>query len=514
MDRVVIFDTTLRDGEQSPGINLNVKEKLEIAEQLARLGVDVIEAGFPQTSPGDFESVKAIAETVKGPTIAALARAADMDIDRAWEATRHAAKPRIHVFLSTSDIHRKYMLNATEDEIIAQAVAGVQRAKGYCDDIEFSPQDATRTEPEFLFQCLQAVIEAGATTVNIPDTVGYAIPYDFGEMIKACFENVPGLQNGKVVVSVHCHNDLGLAVANSLEAVRNGARQVEGAINGIGERAGNCSIEEVVMALKTRRDLLGVDCGINTRELARTSRLVSLLTGYMIQRNKAVVGENAFSHESGIHQHGVMQDRLTYEIMSAEDIGVEGGKIVLGKHSGRHAFGKTLQEMGFNLDKESLARAFARFKELADRKIQITDKDLEAIVADEFQAVEETFTLESLQVAGGTHLAPTATIKIQREGQTVTESAMGDGMVDAVFGAVVRATGVDAQLVSFNIAAIDAGAEALGDVSVQLQIEGDRFTGRGISTDIVEASARAFLNALNRAARSAGSGPRETQPTP
>ncbi|GAC1411068.1 MAG: 2-isopropylmalate synthase [Actinomycetota bacterium] len=501
MDRVLIFDTTLRDGEQSPGINLNVKEKLEIAEQLARLNVDIIEAGFPQTSVGDFESVRAIASSVKGPTIAALARAAEMDIDRAWEALRVSGKPRIHVFLSTSDIHRKYMLNATEDEIVAQAVAGVRRAKGYVDDVEFSPQDATRTDPEFLFRVLQATIEAGATTVNIPDTVGYAIPFDFGQLIKECFANVPGLQGGTVVVSVHCHNDLGLAVSNSIEAVRNGARQVEGAMNGIGERAGNCSIEEVVMAFRTRRDLLNADSEINTREIARTSRLVTLLTGYNVQRNKAIVGENAFSHESGIHQHGVLQDRLTYEIMTAEDLGIEGGKIVLGKHSGRHAFGKTLEEMGFTLDKDALGRAFTRFKELADRKIQISDKDLEAIVADEFQTVEETFKLESLQVAGGTHLSPTATIRIEKDGVSTTESALGDGMVDAVFGAVVRATGVAAQLISFHIAAIDAGAEALGDVSVQLDIDGERYSGRGISTDIVEASARAFLNALNRAAR-------------
>ncbi|MGH2728120.1 MAG: 2-isopropylmalate synthase, partial [Actinomycetota bacterium] len=311
-NRVRIFDTTLRDGEQSPGINLNVKEKLEIAEQLARLGVDIIEAGFPVTSPGDFESVSAIAQTVKGPTIAALARAHDLDIDRAWEAVQHGNKPRIHVFLSTSDIHRKYMLNATEDEILAQAVAGVQRAKGYVEDVEFSPQDATRTEPEFLFKIVEAAINAGATTINIPDTVGYAIPFDFGELIRECYKAVPRLAD--VVVSVHCHNDLGLAVSNSLEAVRAGARQVEVAVNGIGERAGNCSLEEVVMAIKMRYDLLGVETGVNTKELARTSRLVTLLTGYQVQRNKAIVGENAFSHESGIHQHGVIQDRLTYEI--------------------------------------------------------------------------------------------------------------------------------------------------------------------------------------------------------
>ncbi len=511
MDRVVIFDTTLRDGEQSPGINLNTKEKLEIAEQLNRLGVDIIEAGFPQTSIGDFEAVKNIAETVKGPTIAGLARAMDLDIDRCWEAVRHAPKHRIHVFLSTSDIHRKYMLNATEDEIIAQAVAGVERAKSYCQDVEFSPQDATRTDWEFLFRIIEAVVAAGATTINIPDTVGYAIPYDFGAMIRACYENVPRLADA--IVSVHCHNDLGLAVANSLEAVRNGARQVEVAVNGIGERAGNCSLEEVVMGIKTRRDLLEVETGINTREIARTSRLVTLLTGYQVQRNKAIVGENAFAHESGIHQHGVLQDRLTYEIITAEEIGVEGGKIVLGKHSGRHAFSKTLEEMGFQLDKEAINRAFTRFKELVDRKIQITDKDLEAIVADEFQAVEEVYRLVSLQVAGGTHLAPTATVRVSVNGVESTESAMGDGMVDAVYGAIMRATGVEARLAAFNIAAVTGGAEALGDVSVQLEMEGEKYSGRGLATDIVEASARAFLNALNRAARS-GAKPKLAEPTP
>ncbi|MGZ4140938.1 MAG: 2-isopropylmalate synthase [Actinomycetota bacterium] len=511
MDRVQIFDTTLRDGEQSPGINLNIKEKLEIAEQLARLGVDIIEGGFPQTSVGDFEAVRAISDTVKGPTIAALARASDSDIDRAWEAIHSAPKPRIHVFLSTSDIHRKYMLNATEDEIVAQAVAGVARAKGYCEDVEFSPQDATRTDWEFLFQIIGATIEAGATTINIPDTVGYALPHDFGAMIRACYEAVPQLHD--VTLSVHCHNDLGLAVANSLEAVRQGARQIEVAVNGIGERAGNCSLEEVVMAIKTRRDLLEVETGVNTREIARASRLVSLLTGYSVQRNKAIVGENAFSHESGIHQHGVLQDRLTYEIITAEEIGVEGGKIVLGKHSGRHAFSKTLEEMGFQLGREELNRAFTRFKELVDRKIQITDKDLEAIVADEIQSIEEVYTLESLQVAGGTHLAPTATVRITRNGEAITESAIGDGMVDAVYGAILRATGVEALLMSFNVAAVTGGAEALGDVSVQLEIDGERYTGRGISTDIVEASGRAFLNALNRAARTRRA-PRAAEATP
>jgi 2-isopropylmalate synthase len=511
MDRVKIFDTTLRDGEQSPGINLNVKEKLEIAEQLARLNVDIIEAGFPRTSVGDFDAVRAISQAIKGPTIAALARCVDEDIDRAWEAIKDNPNPRIHVFLSTSDIHRKYMLNATEDEIVAQAVAGVERAKRYADDVEFSPQDATRTDQEFLNRIVDAAIAAGATTINVPDTVGYAIPFDFAEMLRAIYEAVPRLAD--VTLSVHCHNDLGLAVANSIEAVRAGARQVEVAVNGIGERAGNCSMEEVVMAIATRRDLMNVETGINTREIARTSRLVTLLTGYQVQRNKAIVGENAFAHESGIHQHGVLQDRLTYEIIEAADIGVEGGKIVLGKHSGRHAFSKQLEEMGFQLSAEELQRAFTRFKELVDRKIQITDKDLEAIVADEFQSIEEVYKLTSLQVAGGTELAPTATVKITKDGEPVTESAMGDGMVDAVYGAILRATGVDAQLVAFNIAAVTGGAEALGDVSVHLQIDGERVSGRGLATDIVEASARAFLNALNRAARR-GSRARLEHPTP
>ncbi|HEX9775865.1 MAG TPA: 2-isopropylmalate synthase [Actinomycetota bacterium] len=511
MDRVRIFDTTLRDGEQSPGINLNVKEKLEVAEQLARLNVDIIEAGFPITSVGDFEAVSAIAEQVKGPTVAALARCVDADIDRAWEAVRHAPSNRIHVFLSTSDIHRKYMLHATEDEIVAQAVAGVERAKSYTEDVEFSPQDATRTDADFLCRIIEATIAAGATTINVPDTVGYAIPFDFGDLLAECYERVPALAG--VTLSVHCHNDLGLAVSNSLEAVRRGARQVEVAVNGIGERAGNCSLEEVVMAIATRRDLLNVETGVNTREIARTSRLVTMLTGYQVQRNKAIVGENAFRHESGIHQHGVLQDRLTYEIIEAEDIGVEGGTIVLGKHSGRHAFAKTLEEMGFQLGADELNRAFTRFKELVDRKIQITDKDLEAIVADEIKSVEEVYRLESLQVAGGTELAPTATVKIARDGETVTESAMGDGMVDAVYGAILRATGIEASLASFHIAAVTEGAEALGDVSVMLQIGEERYAGRGLATDIVEASARAFLNALNRSARHAGAR-RPAEPTP
>ncbi len=500
MDKVFIFDTTLRDGEQAPGIALNAKEKVEIAEQLARLEVDIIEAGFPISSVGDFEAVRAIAQSVKGPQIAALARTLDEDIDRAWEAISDARDPRIHVFLSTSDIHRKYMLEATEEEVVAQAVAGVKRAKGYTPNVEFSPQDATRTEADFLCEVVRAAIEAGATTINIPDTVGYTLPHEFEELLSYVYEKVPALND--VILSVHCHNDLGLAVANSLSAVRVGARQIEVAINGIGERAGNCSLEEVVMAIRTRRDLMWVDVDVNTREIARASRMVSLLTGYPVQPNKAVVGANAFAHESGIHQHGVLQDRMTYEIMDAEEIGFEGGKIVLGKHSGRHAFKAELEKMGYELSKEELQRAFERFKEHADRKIQITDKDIEAIVADEIRSEGDSWELVDLTLVGGTTVEPRATVRIRTpEGEVVQESASGDGMIDAACGAIVRATAIDAKLLSFTVGAVTGGTEALGDVTVQAEIESDQFTGRGVSTDVVEASARAFLNAINRATR-------------
>jgi 2-isopropylmalate synthase len=503
---VVIFDTTLRDGEQAPGISLDVKEKLEIAEQLARLNVDVIEAGFPITSKGDTDAVKAIADTVGtqdgAPVIAALARCHPDDINRAAETLRGAHRSRIHVFLSTSEIHRHVMLkDASEDEIIAQAVDGVRRALEFTDDVEFSPQDATRTDVDFLKRIIDEVVAAGATTVNIPDTVGYALPHDFGALIGDVVRRV----GPDVNVSVHCHNDLGLAVANSIEAVRNGARQVEVAVNGIGERAGNCSMEEVVMALATRSDLMQRTSRLNTREITRTSRLVSALTGYPVQFNKAVVGKNAFAHESGIHQHGVLADRLTYEIMEAGDVGAVGSQIVLGKHSGRHAFSKQLEDMGYNLSPEEVQRAFNRFKELADRKVELNDADLAAIIADEvYAAEEEAFELISLQVSGGTATAPTATVRVRRVADDVVidESAMGDGMVDAACGAIRRALGLKATLVNFNVAAVTRGIDALGDVTVQVEVnDGQRFTGRGVSTDIVEASARAFVNALNKSVR-------------
>jgi 2-isopropylmalate synthase len=500
---VRIFDTTLRDGEQAPGISLDVGEKLEIAEQLTRLGVDIIEAGFPVASQGDFEAVRAIAETVGtapgAPVVAALARCHPDDVERAAKALKAAHRSRLHVFVSTSEIHRRVMLRASEDQVLDSAVDAIERALTYTDDVEFSPQDATRTDPEFLLRIVDAAVEAGAATVNIPDTVGYALPHDFGELIRDIVRRV----GDGAIVSVHCHNDLGLAVANSLEAIRAGARQVEVAVNGLGERAGNCSMEEVVMALATRSDLLQVPTMVRTAEIARTSRLVSTLTGYPIQFNKAVVGKNAFAHESGIHQHGVIQDRLTYEIMRAEDVGVAGSQIVLGKHSGRHAFARQLEDMGFNLDKEQIGRAFVRFKELADRKVELTDADLEAIVTDEaFSSSEQDAELLELQVSGGNVGTPSATVKVRlADGTEVTEQGTGDGMVDAVCATLRRAVGIAAKLTDFHVAAVTGGIDALGDVTVKVDVDGHRYTGRGVSTDIVEASARAFLAALNRSVR-------------
>jgi len=500
---VRIFDTTLRDGEQAPGISLDVGEKLEIAEQLARLRVDVIEAGFPVASDGDHDAVHAIAGSVgttdTAPVIAALARCSPGDVDRAASALKPAHRSRLHVFVSTSEIHRRVMLRASEDDVVASAVDAVRRAREHTDDVEFSPQDATRTEVDFLLRIVDEAVAAGATTINIPDTVGYALPHDFGDLIRRVVQRV----GPEIVVSVHCHNDLGLAVANSLEAVRAGARQVEVAVNGLGERAGNCSMEEVVMALATRRDLLQRSTAVHTPEIARTSRLVSTLTGYPVQFNKAVVGKNAFAHESGIHQHGVIQDRLTYEIMRSEDVGVAGSSIVLGKHSGRHAFTRQLEAMGFTLDADQTQRAFTRFKELADRKIELTDSDLEAIVTDEaYSSGRDAFELLQLQVSGGTVGTPTATVRIRRpDGTEVDESATGDGMVDAVCAAVRRAVGIDATLTDFNVAAVTGGIDALGDVTVKVDVDGRRVTGRGLSTDVVEASARAFLAALNRSVR-------------
>jgi 2-isopropylmalate synthase len=495
-DAVRIFDTTLRDGEQAPGIALTKAEKVEIAEQLARLNVDIIEAGFAISSEGEFDAVREIATSVRGPVIASLARVVPGDIGRAAEALKGADRWRIHTFISTSDIHMQDMLRMSANQVLDAIRDGVKLAVGYTDDVEFSAQDATRTELGFLLECFRVAVEAGATTINVPDTVGYAMPHEFGEMVHAVRERVPD----DVVISTHCHNDLGLAVANSLAGIVNGARQVEVAVNGIGERAGNCSMEEIAMIVHTRAQALGLRHQLNIKEITRTSRLVSATTGYSVQPNKAVVGASAFAHESGIHQHGVLANRATYEIMDPVAIGLEGNRIVLGKHSGRHAFGDALSKMGIELDREHLDRAFGRFKDLADRKIQLTDQDLQAIVSEELGAADgDEFLLESVVVGGGTHLQPRATVHLRRGDETVEESAIGDGLIDAAMGAIQRAAGVEARLVTFNVSSVTGGSDALGDVVVQLDIDGRRVTGRGVATDVVEASARAYLAAVNRA---------------
>jgi 2-isopropylmalate synthase len=501
-ERVIIFDTTLRDGEQSPGISLDAAEKLEIAEQLARLNVDYIEAGFPVASQGDFEAVQGIARTVgrdDGPVIAGLSRTHLSDVDRCWEAVKDAARSRIHVFISTSPQHMQHMLRMTEAQVLAETAAGVGRAREHTEDVEFSPQDATRTPLDFMMQVLRTAVEAGATTLNIPDTVGYGIPWDFGALIQYIRRQIPG----DYILSTHCHNDLGLATANSLAGVQAGARQVEVCVNGLGERAGNAALEEVVMALKIRPDQFpGLETGVHTEELAKTSRLVSRLTGYPVQFNKAVVGRNAFRHESGIHQHGVLADRATYEIIDADTVGQTGRQIVLGKHSGRHAFSDTLAKMGLTISGDALNAAFVRFKELADRKVEITDADLEAIVAEELgTSVAPAFTLEALEVAGGTVGVPNARVVLVRGGEKVEASSDGDGMIDAACQAIRAATGVESRLTDFNVNAVTGGVDALGDVVIQVVAGDIRVSGRGVSTDVVEAAARAYLNAVNKVIR-------------
>jgi 2-isopropylmalate synthase len=508
-DEVRVFDTTLRDGEQAPGIALTKAEKVEIAEQLARLGVDVLEAGFPISGEGEFDAVREIATSVRGPVIAALARVTPGDIDRAAEALAGAERWRIHTFISTSQIHMQDMLRMSGDQVLEAIREGVKLAVGYTDDVEFSAQDATRTELDFLLECFKVAVDAGATTINVPDTVGYAMPHEFGELVRIVREAVPD----RVVISTHCHNDLGLAVANSLAGIVNGARQVEVAVNGIGERAGNCSLEEIAMILRTRSESLGVRHGLNLKEIVRTSRLVSMTTGYSVQPNKAVVGSSAFAHESGIHQHGVLSNRATYEIMDPLEIGLEGNRLVLGKHSGRHAFADALGKIGIELDAEHLNRTFARFKELADRKIELTDQDLAAIVYEELGSTEaDVFVLESLQVGGGTHLSPTATVRLRKGDEMIEDSAMGDGMIDAACGAIQRAAGVEARLVNFNVSSVTGGTDALGDVVVQVDVGGRRVTGRGVSVDVVEASARAFLAAINRALQIKNGGGQKVTP--
>jgi len=497
MDRVIIFDTTLRDGEQAAGGRMNIEEKLEIARQLELLGVDVIEAGFPLSSPSDFEAVKTIAQEVRKPTICALARALPQDIDRAWEAIKGAEHPRIHTFLSASDIHLVYQLKKSREEIIEMARTMVARAKKYVADVEFSPMDASRTEPEYLYQILKEAIAAGATTVNIPDTVGYAIPAEFGRLIEGITQNVPNID--KAVISVHCHNDLGLAVANSLEAIKHGARQVECTINGIGERAGNASLEEIVMALKTRDDFFGLTTEIDTTQIYKTSRRVSEVTGFVVQPNKAIVGDNAFRHQSGIHQDGVIKMAVTYEIMDPRTVGIPASSLVMGKLSGRHALQERLAELGYSLSDEDLRRVFTAFKELADKKKEVTDKDIESLVAEEKRTVTEFYHLDRLQVTCGDRGIPTASIRlIAPDGEAKADAALGTGPVDAVYQAINRIVGVPNKLTEFTVKSVTEGIDAIGEVLIRIESEGITYTGRGADTDIITASAKAYMNALNR----------------
>ena len=499
-DRVFIFDTTLRDGEQSPGISLNTGEKLEIAHQLARLGVDVIEAGFPITSPGDFEAVQAIARQVEGPVIAGLARAHVADVDAAYGAVRDAERPRIHTFISTSDIHIEHQLASTREDVKGQARAAVAHARSLVDDVEFSPMDATRADVEYTAEVVQIALDEGATTINIPDTVGYTMPHEYAAFLARLYELAPGLRD--VVLSVHCHDDLGLAVANSFAGLQAGARQVECAINGIGERAGNASLEEIVMLLHTRAADIGLRTGANTREIARTSRLVSRLTGYPVQPNKAIVGRNAFAHESGIHQDGVLKERSTYEIMDATSIGLDANSLVLGKHSGRHALRAALEELGYAVDGAALNQAFKRFKEVADRKKQVTALDLEALVTDELRGTADSWTLDWFDVEASSRRPPHAKVSLlDADGVAVTGDFTGDGPVDAIFRAINAATVRDARLRDFRIGSVGEGQDALGEANVILELNGQSASGQGVSTDIIEAAALAYVRALSNAER-------------
>lgn len=494
--QIKIFDTTLRDGEQTPGVNLNIHEKLEIARQLEKLGVDVIEAGFAIASPGDFEAVKTVAQEIKGAVIASLSRAVEKDIDRAWEAVQYAENPRIHTFIATSDIHMKYKLKMTEEQVLERAVAMVKYAKKYCSDVEFSAEDASRTRPEFLFRVFEEVIKAGATVVNVPDTVGYATPEEFGRLIRSIKENVTNID--KVDISVHCHNDLGLAVANTLKAVENGATQLECTINGLGERAGNAAMEEIIMGIDTRKDFYKADHRIDTTQIYRTSKLVSSLTGINVQPNKAIVGANAFAHESGIHQHGVLSEKSTYEIMTPESIGLKQNRMVLGKLSGRHAFEERLKELGYTLTPEEVQVAFEKFKSLADKKKVVLDRDIEALVEEKVSEVPEIFELESFQISSGNKVIATSMVSLKRNNETITEAATGDGPVDAAFNAIERAVGFSLVLEDYSLRAVTEGKDALGEVTVRVSKDNKIYVGRGVSTDIIEASVKAYLNAINR----------------
>jgi 2-isopropylmalate synthase len=502
--RIVIFDTTLRDGEQSPGCSMNLEEKLEVAQALVDLGVDVIEAGFPIASPGDFEAVKEIARTVRGSTICGLARCNDKDIDRAWEALKDAPDARIHVFLATSAIHREFKLKMTKEEIIDRAVAGVKRAKGYLDNIEFSPEDAARTEPDFLCAVVEAAIKAGATTVNIPDTVGYATPSHYASVIKCLVDRVPNID--QAVISVHCHNDLGLAVANSLAAVEHGAGQIECTINGLGERAGNCSLEEVVMAMRTRNDYYHTTTRIQSPRLVPTSRLVSNITGMQVQRNKAIVGRNAFAHEAGIHQDGMLKERTTYEIMRPEDVGFTQTDLVLGKHSGRAALADRAKALGYHLTGEQLQLVFDEFKKLADKKKEVYDADIAALIEQEMTQGADEWQLIAYEVHATGKQAPRVSVTLDRSGEHRTQTTSGgDGPLDAIFRTIEEITGVPVVVRDFRVMSVTRGKDAQGESTIEVEHQGRLYRGRGISTDTVEAATLAFVNAVNRAA--AGGGP-------
>ena len=507
-ERLIIFDTTLRDGEQCPGASMNNKEKLEIARQLSLLKVDVIEAGFPAASPGDFESVQQIGSEIKGSSVAGLARALEKDVEAAARALEKAESPRIHIFLSTSKLHRDHKLLKSKDEVIRMAVDAVKFGRKFCDDIEFSPEDASRTEPEFLAEVVEAVIGAGAGTVNIPDTVGYSVPSQFGQIIRSLKQNVPNIE--QAVISVHCHNDLGMAVANSLEAIREGARQVECTINGIGERAGNAAMEEIVMALKTRKDFFNIDTRLDTKHIMACSRLVSSLTGFFVQRNKAIVGKNAFAHESGVHQDGYLKKKDTYEIMNPQDIGLDNAELVLGKHSGRNALSKKIEAMGFQVTQEDLDRVFAGFKSLADQKKEVFDEDIVALIQKRKFTDEElnTYTLEKVQGTFESGTTPGATVTLKsRDGKVHTETGQGDGPVDAIYNAIDHITGMTCKRIDYQVMAKTRGKDAQGEVTVRVSHENREVLGKGTGVNTVEASAEAYVNAINKLLIKTKSGP-------
>ncbi|MFH0992533.1 MAG: 2-isopropylmalate synthase [bacterium] len=495
-NRIIVFDTTLRDGEQSPGCSMNLEEKVRMARQLEQLGVDVLEAGFPIASIGDFEAVKAVALAVKNCSVAGLARAVQKDIDRAWEALQHARKPRIHTFIATSDIHLTHKLKKTREQVLEDTMLAVRHARSFCDNVEFSCEDASRSDLAFLCQVAAVAIEYGATTINLPDTVGYAIPDEYGAMFQYVRDHTSSI--GKAVLSAHCHNDLGLAVANSLAAIQRGARQVECTINGIGERAGNAALEEIVMALKTRKERIGVESGIHTEEIFKSSKLLSSLTGMHIQRNKAIVGANAFSHEAGIHQDGVLKSPITYEIMTPQSVGIRRSNIVLGKHSGRHALKQRYSDLGYSLNEDELNRVYHSFCAIADQKKQVYDDDLIAILQTDNEESGSVYQLATIFVSSGSNVRPTATIELHYEGNTHTDSATGDGPVDAAYRAIERITKLEGKLTEYSITSVGLGHDAMGEVFVRVDFDGTSYNGRAVSTDVITGSVKAYVEAMNR----------------